>query len=107
MRWALSLSRMRIVAPSPRWVGRVVMRRSTRRSSIVMLTRPSWGTRFSAMLRSLMILTREITALTIRLGTCAASRSTPSTRKRTRISSSPGSKWTSEAPSPTAWPRML
>ncbi len=54
-----------------------------------------------------MIFTREITALTIRLGTCAASRRTPSIRKRTRISPSAGSKWMSEAPSPTAWPRML
>ncbi len=54
-----------------------------------------------------MIFTREITALTIRRGTCAASRSTPSTRKRTRISPSPGSKCTSEAPSPTACPSTL
>ncbi len=84
-----------------------MIRRSTRRFSTETLTRPSWGTRFSAMLRSLMIFTREITALTIRFGTWAASRRTPSTRKRTRISSSPGSKWMSEAPSPTAWPRTL
>ena len=54
-----------------------------------------------------MILIRETTAVTIRFGTFAASRSTPSTRKRTRISPSSGSKWTSEAPSATDWPRML
>ena len=54
-----------------------------------------------------MILIREITAPVIRRGTCAASFSTPSMRKRTRISSSSGSRWMSEAPSPTAWARML
>ena len=45
--------------PSPRWVGRVVMRRSTLRSSTLTQTRPSWGTRFSAMSMSLMIFTRR------------------------------------------------
>ena len=54
-----------------------------------------------------MIFKREITALTMRLGTWAASRRTPSIRKRTRISPSSGSKWMSEAPSPTAWPSTL
>ena len=54
-----------------------------------------------------MILTRETTPATIRFGTRAASWSTPSTRKRTRMSPSSGSKWMSEAPSETAWPRML
>ena len=73
VRSACSLSRMRIVAPSPRWVGRVVIRRSTLRPSTLTLTRPSWGTRFSAMSSSLMILTREITPETIRFGTRAAS----------------------------------
>ncbi len=72
-RSALSLSRMRIVAPSPRWVGKVVTRRSIWRSSTLTPTRPSWGTRFSAMLRSPMIFSREITAETIRFGTWAAS----------------------------------
>ena len=106
-RWALLSSRMRIVAPSPRWVGSVVTRRSMRRSSTATLTRPSWGTRFSAMSSSLMIFSREITAPIIRFGTWAASLSTPSTRKRTRSSPSSGSRWMSEAPSPTAWARML
>ena len=54
-----------------------------------------------------MILMREITPATIRFGTRAVSCSTPSTRKRMRISPSSGSKWMSEAPSATAWPRML
>ena len=54
-----------------------------------------------------MIFSREITALIIRFGTCAASFSTPSMRKRTRSSPSSGSRWMSEAPSPTAWARML
>ncbi len=93
---------MRIVAPSPRWVGSVVTRRSTRLSSTVTPTRPSCGTRRSAMSSSLMILIREITAETIRRGTWAASWRTPSTRKRTRMSSCSGSKWMSETPSLTA-----
>ena len=46
-----------------------------------------------------MILMRETTPETIRFGTRAASCRTPSTRKRTRISSSSGSKWMSDAPS--------
>ena len=53
-----------------------------------------------------MILIREITPATIRRGTRAASLSTPSTRKRTRMSFSSISKWTSDAPSVTAWPRI-
>ena len=62
-----------MVTPSPRWVGRVVTRRSTLRPSTLTLTRPSWGTRFSAMSSSLMILIRETTPETIRFGTRAAS----------------------------------
>ena len=54
-----------------------------------------------------MILMRETTPLTMRFGTRAASCSTPSMRKRIRISPSSRSKWMSEAPSVTAWPRML
>ena len=48
-----------------------------------------------------MIFSREITAPIIRFGTCAASFSTPSMRKRIRSSPSSGSMWMSEAPSPT------
>ena len=77
-----------------------------RRSLTLTATRPSCGTRFSAMSSSLMILIREITPATIRRGTRAASLSTPSTRKRTRMSFSSISKWTSDAPSVTAWPRI-
>ena len=54
-----------------------------------------------------MILIRETTPATIRVGTRATSWSTPSTLNRIRISPSWGSKWMSEAPSVTAWPRML
>ena len=71
------------------------------------LTRPSCGTRFSAISSSLMIFSRETTAVIIRRGTWAASLSTPSMRKRIRSSPSSGSRWMSEAPSPTAWARML
>ena len=93
--------------PSPLCeVGSVVMRRSTFRSSTFSETRPSCGTRFSAMSMSLMILMRETTPATIRFGTRAASIRTPSTRKRTRISPSCGSKCTSEAPSLIACPRI-
>ena len=94
---------MRIEQPSPRWVGSVVTRRSIFLSSTLMLTRPSCGTRFSAMSMSDMSFTRETTPEIIRLGTRAVSCSTPSTLKRTLISLSSGSKWMSEAPSPTAW----
>ena len=73
MRSASASSRIRIEAPSPVWVGRVVTRRSIRRSSTITPTRPSCGTRFSAMSSSLMILIREITPATIRFGTRAVS----------------------------------
>ena len=50
-----------------------------------------------------MIFTRETVPAIIRRGIWVVSRSTPSTRKRTRISRPSGSKWMSEAPSSTAW----
>ena len=50
-----------------------------------------------------MILMRDTTPRTMRRGTVAELASTPSTRKRTRISSPSGSKWTSDAPCSTAW----
>ncbi len=49
-----------------------------------------------------MIFTREITPASMRRGIWVESRSTPSTRKRTRMSRPSGSKWMSEAPSSTA-----
>ena len=50
-----------------------------------------------------MIFTRETTPATIRRGIVVVSLSTPSMRKRTRMSFvSPGSKWMSDAPSSTA-----
>ena len=42
----------------------------------------------------------------MRRGIWVVSRSTPSTRKRTRISRPSGSKWMSDAPSSTAWPMI-
>ena len=49
-----------------------------------------------------MIFTREITPAIIRRGIVVVSMSTPSTRKRTRMSRPSGSKWRSEAPASTA-----
>ena len=89
--------------PSPSTRGIVTMRVSIAWPSTVSDTRPSCGTRLSAMSRSAMIFTRETVPATIRRGICVVSRSTPSTRKRTRISRPSGSKWMSEAPSSTAW----
>ena len=54
--------------------------------STVSDTRPSCGTRFSAMSRLAMIFTRETVPATMRRGMWVLSRSTPSTRKRTRMS---------------------
>ena len=53
-----------------------------------------------------MILMREITPGTMRRGTVVESASTPSTRKRTCMSRSAGSKWMSEAPRSMASPTM-
>ena len=50
-----------------------------------------------------MIFTRETVPATMRRGMWVLSRSTPSTRKRTRMSRPSGSKWMSEAPSSTPW----
>ena len=50
-----------------------------------------------------MIFTRDTTPGTMRRGIVVVSWSTPSTRKRTRMSLPCGSKWMSEAPSSTAW----
>src|SRR5918999_1202780 len=66
--------------------------------------RPSCGIRFSAMLRSAMTFSREISPPWRFLG-CGriGSWSTPSTRNRILTSRSPGSMCTSEARSATAW----
>ena len=77
--------------PSPSTRGMVTTRVSMAWPSTVSETRPSWGTRFSAMSRSAMIFTRETTPATIRRGISVDSRSTPSTRKRTRMSRPSGS----------------
>ncbi len=49
-----------------------------------------------------MIFTRDTRPATIPRGTVVVSLTTPSTRKRTRIDLSSGSKWMSEAPRSTA-----
>ena len=100
---ALPESRMRSTTDSASTSGSTTTRRSMWRPSIVRPMRPSWGRRRSAMSRFARILIRETTELTIRLGTCAASSITPSTRKRTWKPSVSGSKWTSDAPCSTAW----
>ena len=64
--------------------------------------RPSCGERFSAMSSSAMILMREISPEIRWRGTVVESNTTPSTRKRTRMSWSLGSKWTSDTPRRTA-----
>ena len=91
-------------SPSPRrppaaWSPRAGRSTCPRRSGT--RGRPA-GSRRSAMSRSAMIFMRETVPATIRRGMCVLSRSTPSTRKRTRMSRSSGSKWMSEAPSSTA-----
>ncbi len=50
-----------------------------------------------------MILMRDTTPRIMRRGTVAELASTPSMRKRTRISPPSGSKWMSDAPCSTAW----
>ena len=77
---ALDESRMRMTQDSPQEVGSVTTRRSMRLVSSSMVTRPSCGTRRSAMSSSDRILMREMTVGTIFAGTEAASMSTPSTR---------------------------
>ena len=65
---------------SPYTVGSVATRRSSGRPPTVRPTRPSWGTRRSAMSRSAMIFTRLATPFARRNGTAVTVRSTPSTR---------------------------
>ena len=72
--------------PSPCTDGSVTMRTSIGWPSMFSDTRPSCGMRRSAMSRLAMIFTREITPATMRRGIVVLSLSTPSTRKRTRIS---------------------
>ena len=98
----LSLSRMRITIDSPRTTGSVATRRSTWRPSTARPMRPSCGTRRSAMSRLAMIFTRETSPATCWRGTVVESYTTPSMRKRTRMSLARGSKWMSEAPRRTA-----
>jgi hypothetical protein len=77
---ALVESRMRITTFSPYWAGSVATRRSIALSPTWVETRPSCGTRRSAMSRSERILIRDVTAGTAETGTIAASCRTPSMR---------------------------
>ena len=65
---------------SPYCAGSVATRRSIGLSPTCVEMRPSCGMRRSAMSRSAMIFTREMTAGTTETGTMAASWSTPSMR---------------------------
>ena len=77
---ALEESRIRMTMFSPKAAGSVATRRSMCLPSSSIEMRPSCGMRRSAMSRSAMIFTREVTAGTELSGTSAASRSTPSMR---------------------------
>ena len=92
-------SRIRSTTASPWIIGMTDTRRSMSRPATRSRIRPSCGTRFSAMSRWLRILSRlTIAAWYFRTdGGMFASTSTPSTRYRTRSTSSNGSTWTSVA----------
>ena len=79
------LSRIRITIFSPKMVGMLETRRSMVRFTTLILMRPSWGSRRSAMSSSAMILRREMMAALNLKGGAIISWSTPSMRKRTRI----------------------
>ena len=88
---------------SPHTVGRLATRRSIFLPPKVTESRPSCGTRRSAMSMSAMIFRRLMTPAWIERGDRMMSCSTPSMRNRTRSSRSPGSMWMSEARSAIAW----
>ena len=89
---------------SPWTVGSVATRRSSCLPPTFIEMRPSCGMRFSAMFRSAMTFRRLIRPPWMFFGAAGiGSCSTPSTRNRMRTFFSCGSRWTSEARSPTAW----
>ena len=99
------LSRSRSTTRSPLAVGMVETRTSIARPAMRSVMRPSCGKRFSAMSSEAMTLMREtIAGCSPRRGS-TTSRKAPSTRKRTAARDSKISRWTSEAPSRTAWVR--
>ena len=77
---------------SPHTVGSVATRKSTLYPCVATLSRPSCGTRRSAMFMSAMIFRRLITPDWIDFGECITSCSTPSIRNRTRNECSSGSR---------------
>src|SRR3954464_13526697 len=78
-------SRMRMTTDSPWTLGSVTTRRSTWWPSMFSPTRPSCGTRRSAMSRSLMIFTRLMTPETMGRGQVREPWSTASTRHGRRV----------------------
>ena len=91
-------SRMRITTLSPCSVGIVETRKSISFPPIRSFTRPSCGSRLSAMFSRAMILIRERIAVWSRRGGDSTSSRIPSIRYRTRSAFSYGSKWMSLAP---------
>ena len=89
---AESRSSSRSTTRSPDPVGSVDIRTSTCLSPSFSVIRPSCGSRFSAMSRLAMILSRETSAACSARGGSSTSTSTPSTRKRTVERPSYGSK---------------
>ena len=77
---------MRITTFSPKATGRVETRSSISRPPRLVLMRPSWGRRFSAMSRRDIVLMRLTTAVCTTLGISWMLCSTPSMRKRIRLS---------------------
>ena len=88
---------MRATMFSPCVVGRLDTRKFTCRPPTRRVARPSWGTRISARSRSARIFMRVVTADCMALGISTSWNNAPSTRVRTRIMRSSGSKWMSLA----------
>ena len=99
---AASLSRSRSTTRSPGPVGNVDTRTSTLLSPSLSAMRPSCGSRFSAMSRLAITLSRDTSAACSARGGSMTSLSTPSTRNRTTERVSYGSKCRSEARSRNA-----
>ncbi len=93
----VDLSRTLMTTLSPKMVGRQETRRSISLPPMVSFILPSWGSLLSAILRSAMILSREIIAAWRCFGGGAISYNTPSTRYLTFKVSSKGSIWMSDA----------
>ena len=98
----LPWSRIRITIFSPKSVGSVETRNSTVFVFIRILIRPSCGIRRSDISRSLIILSRDVTAALSLFGKGGISINVPSTLNRTLTCFSKGSMWMSDVPRLTA-----